>query len=237
MALAPSPLEPPPLLLSPDVDGLARAPTPVVKAILVALCEDPGVRAQALRQLDRLLRFEAEVRKQEALRTTTTPPPPPPPGSISNVAAGRRLKPTPAEPKICVQCDGIFTEDKNIYGACWYHSGELELYDETLIDRMPGEMSLYDLDTESTRARHPEAFRWCCCFKKGNQPGCVGGRHESNPDWSRKGRGDSFSDLEDDPLRLDEDDDDDDDDEQAASYRHASGSSHDDAASPGGRRT
>ncbi|KAL0935573.1 uncharacterized protein CTRU02_210164 [Colletotrichum truncatum] len=187
--------QPPPLLFSPDVDGLAQAPAHVARAILVALCEDQRVRAQALRQFDRLLRFQADIRGQDAVK------------SPNSMATSLKRKATGGEPKICVQCDGIFTEEENQFGACWYHSGEMELMDETAIERLPGDMLLYDLDTEPIRARHPEAFRWCCCHALGNRPGCVSGRHESNPDRSKKGRGSEFSDLEDDPLQLDDDDD------------------------------
>lgn len=61
--------------------------------------------------------------------------------------------------------------------------------DETIVELQPAELSLSDLDTEAIRARHPEAFRWCCCLKSGTQQGCTPGHHESNPDYSRKGSG------------------------------------------------
>ncbi|KAF9869979.1 hypothetical protein CkaCkLH20_12588 [Colletotrichum karsti] len=191
-------VEPPPLM-NPGVEHLAEAPGSLARSILVALCEDQNVRAQALRQLDRLMRFEADVRGHDVLKS--------PNNSISNSPSPKKRKAT-GDPKICVQCDGIFTEDDNMFGSCSYHTGEMELMDETVIDLLPAERALYDLDTEDIRARHPEAFRWWCCYAMGNKPGCRRGRHESNPDKSRKGRG-VVTDLDVDPLMLDMDDDDD----------------------------
>ncbi|OHE92918.1 hypothetical protein CORC01_11785, partial [Colletotrichum orchidophilum] len=200
MAFASSPVESPSssffAATAPDLDGLAQAPAPVARAILVALCDDRRVRAQALRQLERLLRFEADVRGEED--------PVKSPSSISSPSNPKKRKAT-GEPKICVQCDGIFTADENIFGSCWYHSGQLELWDETQIpptmwDDVPSD----ELDTDSNRAEYPAAFRWCCCQRLGDRPGCVRGQHEANPDRSKKGRGNELSDLEDDPLELDD---------------------------------
>ncbi|KAF5519090.1 hypothetical protein CGCA056_v010061 [Colletotrichum aenigma] len=213
-------IEPP--LFDSGIEPLEGASGNTARTILVALCVDASTREKALRNYYRLMHYEQQLCGQELIRNasaiTTTM------GSTKRKAVG--------EPKICLQCDEIFTEDQNQLGACWYHSGELELMDESAIDREPAEMALYDLDTEPIRARHPEAFRWCCCRETGKARGCTPGRHESNPDRSKKGRGD-FSDLDEDSLDLDDtsldDDDDDDDDDDGDSSEHSPGSSnHDD---------
>ncbi|KAF6830311.1 hypothetical protein CMUS01_07808 [Colletotrichum musicola] len=178
--------------VSDDVDSLVHAPAPTIRSILVALCSNPETRADALNLLNRIQRFEARIGKQDAAVTRS-------PGPVSALKKRKSV----AEPRICIQCDAIFTDDENFFGACWYHTGQMELMDETVIDRMPGDMSLYDLDTKSIRERHPEAFRWCCCHKSGAMPGCERGHHEYNPDRSKKGRGNEMSDLDDDPLTLD----------------------------------
>lgn len=68
-----------------------------------------------------------------------------------------------------------------------------------------------ELDTESHREAFPAAFRWICCRKAADRAGCRRGRHEANPDRSRKGRGSDtdsqVSSLDGDPLRLDAEDD------------------------------
>lgn len=125
MAFASSPVDSPSssffaaAAAAPDLDGLAQAPAPVARAILVALCDDRRVRAQALRQLERLLRFEADVREEEDEEDSAKRSP----NSISSPSNPKKRKAT-GEPKICVQCDGIFTADENSFGSCWYHSGK-----------------------------------------------------------------------------------------------------------------
>ncbi|KAF3810316.1 hypothetical protein GCG54_00000360 [Colletotrichum gloeosporioides] len=159
-------IEPP--LFDSGIEPLEGASGNTARTILVALCVDASTREKALRNYYRLMHYEQQLCGQEIIRNasaiTTTM------GSTKRKAVG--------EPKICLQCDEIFTEDQNQLGACWYHSGELELMDESAIDREPAEMALYDLDTEPIRARHPEAFRWCCCRKTGKARGCTPGRHE-----------------------------------------------------------
>lgn len=124
MAFASSPVDSPSssffaaAAAAPDLDGLAQAPASVARAILVALCDDRRVRAQALRQLERLLRFEADVREEEEEDGAKKSP-----NSISSPSNPKKRKAT-GEPKICVQCDGIFTSDENSFGSCWYHSGK-----------------------------------------------------------------------------------------------------------------
>ncbi|KAF4783799.1 hypothetical protein HER10_EVM0000422 [Colletotrichum scovillei] len=205
MAFASSPVDSPSssffaaAAAAPDLDGLAQAPASVARAILVALCDDRRVRAQALRQLERLLRFEADVREEEEEDGAKKSP-----NSISSPSNPKKRKAT-GEPKICVQCDGIFTSDENSFGSCWYHSGELELWDETQIPpTIWDDVSSDELDTDSNRLEYPAAFRWCCCQRLGDRQGCVRGTHEANPDRSKKGRGNELSDLEDDPLELDD---------------------------------
>ncbi|KAK6215699.1 hypothetical protein QIS74_08718 [Colletotrichum tabaci] len=195
MTLASSPVDSSPPFFAPDLEGLAQAPAPVARAILVALCDDRRVRAQALRQLGRLLRFEADVRGRDPVVGS--------PDSPATSPSNPRKRKATGEPKICVQCDCIFTDNENTFGACWYHTDKLELWDETQIPTLWDEVTSDELDTESNRAEYPAAFRWCCCERLGDRPGCVRGEHEANPDRSKKGRGNELSDPEDDPLELD----------------------------------
>lgn len=92
---------------------------------------------------------------------------------------------------------GILTRDTTLPPV-----DKLELWDETQIPTLWDEVTSDELDTESNRAEYPAAFRWCCCERLGDRPGCVRGEHEANPDRSKKGRGNELSDPEDDPLEL-----------------------------------
>lgn len=82
----------------------------------------------------------------------------------------------------------------------------LQLFDETKIHLDWRIADIDDVDTEATRADFPDAFRWLCCDMPGSKPGCRKGRHEANPELSRKGRESASreSSLDHDSLHLDE---------------------------------
>ena len=110
---------PPPALAldEPDFDHLSQAPEPLVRAILMTLCDDDRVKAKALRYFDRLLRFESESQDgPEDLRSPTSGVP------TKNPRKRRKT----GDPKICVQCDSIFLEEENQFGICKYHAGECD---------------------------------------------------------------------------------------------------------------
>lgn len=105
-------IEPP--LFDSGIEPLEGASGNTARTILVALCVDASTREKALRNYYRLMHYEQQLCGQELIRNasaiTTTM------GSTKRKAVG--------EPKICLQCDEIFTEDQNQLGACWYHSGK-----------------------------------------------------------------------------------------------------------------
>ncbi|KAM0253491.1 hypothetical protein ACHAP5_000520 [Fusarium lateritium] len=63
------------------------------------------------------------------------------------------------------------------------------------------------IDSKDMREEHPEGFTWNCCEKPGDEIGCKLGRHEADPDKSRREAGCEPSDAE------EEDSEDYDDDE------------------------
>lgn len=98
-----------------DLDGLIEAPEPLVRAILVKLCEESHIRARALQYLDNLLHFESQ-----GVTTTVSSAN----ASTSPVPGNPRKRRKTGDPKICVQCETIFVDDENNRNACRYHSGE-----------------------------------------------------------------------------------------------------------------
>ncbi|KAL2756655.1 hypothetical protein ACRALDRAFT_1080818 [Sodiomyces alcalophilus JCM 7366] len=196
-------------------DVIAQTPEPLVRAILLALCDDTRVRTRAFQYLARLEQHEAEARRpsvavsaaggEEGSRSPTS-------ASYAHGNTNPMKRKKTGAPRICAQCDMIFTDEENEFGACRYHSGILELADETKIEIDWDAVSVEELDTESHREAFPAAFRWICCRVAADQAGCRRGRHEANPDRSRKGRGSDtdsrVSSLDEDPLQLDAEDDD-----------------------------
>jgi hypothetical protein len=49
------------------------------------------------------------------------------------------------------------------------------------------------IDSDEMRDEFPDGFVWTCCDKLGSEPGCQVGRHQSNPEKSKKGRYESES--------------------------------------------
>jgi len=43
------------------------------------------------------------------------------------------------------------------------------------------------------REEYPDGFTWDCCQRSGDEPGCRQGQHQSNPELSKKGAGESES--------------------------------------------
>lgn len=49
------------------------------------------------------------------------------------------------------------------------------------------------IDTKEMREEYPDGFEWTCCHKLGSEPGCKSGRHQSNPEKSKRGKYESGS--------------------------------------------
>lgn len=43
------------------------------------------------------------------------------------------------------------------------------------------------IDSDWAREEYPDGFVWTCCDRLGTAPGCKRGRHQSNPEKSKKG--------------------------------------------------
>ncbi len=83
------------------MDVFAETSEKHLRAILVALCQDPYILAKATRMADNL---------EDAEEQATT--------SDSDMSEGDDLA-------ICIQCEDAFSEEKNDDEACLYHPGKL----------------------------------------------------------------------------------------------------------------
>jgi TATA-binding protein-associated factor Taf7 len=71
------------------------------------------------------------------------------------------------------------------------------------------------IDTARNREQYPDGFVWTCCEKLGSESGCQLGRHQSNPEKSKKGKYESESeDVETSDIDDDEEDEEDEWDEE-----------------------
>jgi hypothetical protein len=81
-----------------------------------------------------------------------------------------------------------------------------------------------EIDTPEMREEMPDGFRWSCCSNLGGSKGCTKGKHQADPDRSKRGgnvpagselrknHGSHYPVDDDDDDEEDEDEDDEDDD-------------------------
>ncbi|POS81546.1 hypothetical protein DHEL01_v200063 [Diaporthe helianthi] len=164
------------------MDRILLAPEPLIRAVLVALCDNDRLHARSLRYLDRLEELHAPL---PSAGTTKLDAPPtnaqPQPASLKLL--GKRKAPEPPPPQICIQCKHAFLPETNNTRACAFHHGRLDL-DPSHRSWVAGEgaekasrTKPHHQDTEDNREDRPEGFLWSCCGRGGDGPGCTEGNH------------------------------------------------------------
>ncbi|KIL88120.1 hypothetical protein FAVG1_09003 [Fusarium avenaceum] len=167
-----------------SLDNSLNAPHHQIRAVLRALCQDVDTRSRALSYLEDLQ-------------------------AIDEPSNSRKRK-ADDDLCICVQCDDAFYKSDNTDNtACYYHWGELEVDYEAYVWADHDERCHGTIDTEAMRKENPEGFTWVCCGKPGDESGCKLGKHEADPDKSRRETGDEPSDSDTD--EFDEEDNEDED--------------------------
>ncbi|KAI3396988.1 hypothetical protein diail_11315 [Diaporthe ilicicola] len=161
------------------MDRILLAPEPLVRAILIALCDNQRLRSRSLRYLDRLEKSQAApasvgTTKYEAIANIH-------PHLASTNPLGKRKAPEPPPPQICIQCKHAFRPDSNSPQACAFHHGSMEIDPSHSVWagqswRQPDINNRYN-DTDDNREDRPEGFTWTCCGRGGARPGCTEGEH------------------------------------------------------------
>lgn len=147
------------------MDRLLSAPEPLMHSVLVALCDDDRVQARALRYLDELQTYAAQLAGSSPTTDADAS------GRDGRDARPRprprpRKRPRPAsEPdqlgmQLCIQCKHAFTPADNSSKACFYHDGELAILEDH------GLWADWDAgvgrphDSPENQEDHPEGFAW-----------------------------------------------------------------------------
>ncbi|CAG9984471.1 unnamed protein product [Clonostachys byssicola] len=162
------------------------APESLVKAVLLALCEDKNVEKIALARLDALTKSSGALQGPARKRKATN------------------------DLAVCAQCDKPFYKDDNQPKDCLYHPGSYRIHllllsslnpwkvctlwiwltraGESEVDRGHHVWDDHDedchgeIDSDYMRKEHPEGYIWSCCDKNGKESaGCTRGYHESDP--------------------------------------------------------
>ncbi|KAM0238130.1 hypothetical protein ACHAPO_004008 [Fusarium lateritium] len=146
--------------MSPQNEMVHLAPEHQLRAILLALCDDPTVCKRALNH----------YRALKAADNPTT--------GLKRKASNDLF--------VCVQCDGAFTNEDNTETSCRYHPGDLEV-DDSNDFWADDDTSYNEIDTPEMREEYPDGFRWWCCSKLGGTKGCTKGKHQADPARSQRG--------------------------------------------------
>lgn len=163
------------------MDRILLAPEPLIRAVLVALCDNERLHARSLNYLDRLEKLHAPPPPAGTTKPNAPTDAQPQPASLKLL--GKRKAPEPPPPQICIQCKHAFLPEGNNPQACAFHHGRLDI-DPTHRTWSAGggaehasrNQPRYN-DTEDNREDRPEGFLWSCCGRGGAGPGCTEGEH------------------------------------------------------------
>ncbi|KAI0542184.1 hypothetical protein GGR58DRAFT_453079 [Xylaria digitata] len=132
----PSSLPPP-----PDVIKIVNAPIDIVRAVLIALCQDPKQEKIAMGHFAKLQELRSKqhegVNDDAGASHTYAPNPDKTEGKDSNDGrAGANVpskKRAPPEIRICALCNEPFIEDEDSPSACMYHPGPKAVNEDSSI--------------------------------------------------------------------------------------------------------
>ncbi|KKY33354.1 hypothetical protein UCDDA912_g06730 [Diaporthe ampelina] len=156
------------------MDRILLAPEPLIRAVLVALCDNERLHARSIRYLDRLEKLHpAPTSTGTAKSEAPADIPPQPPGSK---LLGKRKSSEPTPPQICIQCRHAFLPGSNNPQACAFHHGRLNIDPSHRTWAGEGPLKARH-DTDDNREDRPEGFLWSCCGRGGARPGCTEGEH------------------------------------------------------------
>ncbi|KAI0805269.1 hypothetical protein GGR55DRAFT_286401 [Xylaria sp. FL0064] len=160
-----------------DVMKIANAPEDIVRAVLIALCEDLTIERKVMSHFSKLEKLRSNQRRGKDSKVGDSNDGKSNDGSHTN-AKGPSKRKAISQIAICVNCKDPFSEDDNRPDACRHHPGEMEENDEVRED-MDEWPSVYDARSiQEDKEDYPEGYIWDCCEEAGDAPGCSLGWHE-----------------------------------------------------------
>lgn len=156
------------------MDRIFLAPESLIRAVLVALCDNERLHARSLSYLDSLEKLHPPTTSTGATKIQAhTNIHPQPTGSR---LLGKRKAPEPPPPQICIQCKRAFFSASNNPHACAFHHGRMDM-NPSHQDWAGDDSHKKCHDTDDNREDKPEGFLWSCCGRGGAGPGCTEGEH------------------------------------------------------------
>ncbi|KAI0430439.1 hypothetical protein F5Y09DRAFT_331017 [Xylaria sp. FL1042] len=156
---------------------IANAPEDLVRAVLIALCQDHYTERKAMSHFSKLEKLRSDQRRREGVNVGASV------NEKSNDADRAEAKrPNKrraiSEIAICLNCNEPFSEDDNRPDACRHHPGEMEVNDEAWEDCDDWPSECDPRNTEEDKEDNPEGYIWDCCEQSGDSAGCALGSHE-----------------------------------------------------------
>ncbi|KAI0425932.1 hypothetical protein F5Y09DRAFT_334562 [Xylaria sp. FL1042] len=182
---SPSPLPPAP----PEVLKIANAPEDVVRAVLIALCQDPRQKRKAMLHIEKLNKLKLSQPQNDGLKTGADIRTLNESADQSRSDKGSKNSSRPdarkpnkrraiSEMAICEKCSEPFSEDTNSPEACWYHPGFMSWDDKSDFWADRDDDCHGDRDSKELMEEYPEGYIWSCCEQSGVTIGCTSGSHQ-----------------------------------------------------------
>ncbi|KAI1743499.1 hypothetical protein F4680DRAFT_444782 [Xylaria scruposa] len=158
---------------------LANAPEDIVRAVLIALCQDSEQEQKAKQYFKSIkwLKSEELGRDENSGIDGSNGV-----GDVdSRIAEGEPKRKRAASDiiRICEECKEAFSVDDNPSDACEFHTGSLEMNDESSVWDDWEDWRSGDRFSKETEEEFPQGFTWDCCNKRGDSPGCTRGSHSA----------------------------------------------------------
>ncbi|KAI1752863.1 hypothetical protein F4782DRAFT_104050 [Xylaria castorea] len=181
--------EPDNMYVDPNMVELTNAPEDIVRAVLIALCQDSKQEQKAIAYLRKLQRLKSEqLRRDESSATGSM-------GSRADTAIPHRSngishddsitggqpnrKRAASDIRICEECQEAFSVDDNPSDACQYHPGSLEMNDDSSVWDDWEDWRSGDRFSKETEEEYPEGFTLDCCNQRGDSDGCAWKSHSA----------------------------------------------------------
>ncbi|KAI0545684.1 hypothetical protein F4679DRAFT_455154 [Xylaria curta] len=173
--------------VDPDMAELANAPEDIVRAVLIALCQDSKQEQKAIAYFKKLQGLKSKQLggdEDGAMGGTGSRAILHGSNGVSNVdshiAEGESNKKRAASDiRICEECKEAFSVDDDPSDACQYHPGSLEMDDESSVWDDWEDWRSGDRFSKETEEEYPEGFTWDCCNQRGDSLGCTRGSHSA----------------------------------------------------------
>ncbi|KAI0481427.1 hypothetical protein F4859DRAFT_419217 [Xylaria cf. heliscus] len=181
------------------MDQLLAAPEDILRAVLIALCQDSRQQEKALSHFHNLQALRSEQLECDDTATADSigseASDPIPNGSDETSNGGSRIngvapskKRVASEIAICDICQEAFSYDDNPSDSCRYHTGSLEVNDDSSVWDDWEVWREGDPYAEENMETYPEGYIWDCCKKRGDKSGCARGSHSAQHKKPNSGR-------------------------------------------------